>query len=376
MKKILIFTVTAGEGHNSIAKTIQTELLKHEEVEIKFVDVFKEFASQKKADFINKGYLLACKYMPNTYNMFFKSFQKRDPEKREKCPAQGTIKKETKFIEQAIDEYCPDAIICTHFYPAMAITNFRKTREIKAKVYTILFDYTVHPFWECAIGVDYMFTPTADFDELLIYKGYKKEQLIPLGLPVNEKFSKDVSKIDVLNELELKDMFTILIMFGGGGMGGTKTALKEVMKAEKPIQILIVNGKDEEGKLDIDKFLSKAKTVHNIKNYGFVNFVDKLMSVSDFIVGKCGGVSVNESLNKALPMILIKKLAQQEKDNKDFLLKNKCAIGISKKEPLKKIIKKITTDNQIQSELKENIKKISKPNAYKEIIDFIFNQMK
>ena len=115
MKKYLILTVTAGEGHNSIAKAIENELSKNPENIIEKVDIFKEFAKPSKVKFINDGYILACKHLPKLYNLFFRMYQKRNPNRRNTAPAQGTVKKETPKLLKLIEEKNPDVISCTHF---------------------------------------------------------------------------------------------------------------------------------------------------------------------------------------------------------------------------------------------------------------------
>ena len=96
MKKYLVLTVTAGEGHNSIAKALSSELSKNPDNKILQVDLFKRFASISKVKLIDSGYTMVCKFIPEIYNMVFRSLQKRKPEKRDSSIAQEVVKKETK----------------------------------------------------------------------------------------------------------------------------------------------------------------------------------------------------------------------------------------------------------------------------------------
>lgn len=371
MKKYLILTVTAGEGHNSIAKAIENELAKNENNVIEKVDIFKEFATPAKVKFINDGYILACKHLPKLYNMFFRMYQKRNPARRKTCPAQGTVRKETPRLLKLIEEKQPDVIICTHFYPATIITNLRKKYEINAKVVSILFDYTVHPFFECANGVDYMFTPDNSFNDILIKKGYQKDQLKDLGLPVKTEFSEFMDKNEAREKLGFeKDLPLVMIMLGGGGFGGADKMLKKLLKCKHKIQIAVVNGKDEESKKRIDTYLEKNKTQHIVKNYGFIDFVYTLMSASDVLVGKSGGVSVNESMNKNLPLALSNNLVAQEFDNMLYLTTHSACINLSKKYTLTKAIDDLCENPDKLEALKANIQKIKKPNATRDIVKF------
>ncbi|MBR2254611.1 MAG: hypothetical protein IJ856_02160 [Candidatus Methanomethylophilaceae archaeon] len=47
MKKLLIYTVTAGNGHNTVAKTIRDSLLEYypNEVDVKIIDMYDDYYS-------------------------------------------------------------------------------------------------------------------------------------------------------------------------------------------------------------------------------------------------------------------------------------------------------------------------------------------
>lgn len=373
MKKFLVLTVTAGEGHNSIAKALSSELSKNPENKILQVDLFKRFASISKVKLIDSGYTMVCRFIPEIYNMVFRSLQKLNPEKRDSSLAQGVVKRETKKLLKHIEQENPDVVICTHFFPAIILTNLRKEKKINPniKVVSILFDYTVHPFFECAIGVDYMITPDKMLHPLLIKKGYKPEQLIDYGLPVNTEFSKNLEKSTAREELGLDpNLFTIMVMLGGGGFGGTEKLVKKLLKCKTPIQILVVNGKDKESKKRIDKIISKDGIIHKVHNYGYVNFVSKLMSASDLFTGKSGGVSVNESLNRDLPMALTEHLVAQEYDNMLYLNRNNACIRLTHKYDLLDAVEELSKDSERLEELRKNIAKIKKPDATERITKF------
>lgn len=373
MKKYLVLTVTAGEGHNSIAKAISSELSKNPDNQIMQVDLFKRFASISKVKLIDSGYTMVCKFIPEIYNLIFRSLQKQKPEKRDSSIAQAVVKRETKKLLNHVIQEDPDVIICTHFFPAIILTNLRNEKKINSniKIVSILFDYTVHPFFECAIGVDYMITPDKILHPILIQKGYKSEQLIDYGLPVSTEFSKSLEKADARAELGLdQEMFTVMIMLGGGGFGGTEKLVRKLLKCETPIQILVVNGKDKESKKRIDKIISKEGIIHKVHNYGYVNFVSKLMSASDLFTGKSGGVSVNESLNRNLPMALTEKLVAQEYDNMVFLDRNNACIKLTRKYDLLDAVDELSRDKNRLKELRKNIDKIKKPDATERIAKF------
>lgn len=368
MMKYLILTVTAGEGHNSIAKALKNEISKNPENEVKVIDIFKKYSNSMKVSIINDGYVAAVKYAMPLYNMIFKMLQNLKPENRNKMAAQGTVSYESAKLLQDIYFYEPDVILSTHFYPAIIITNLRKKYPIPAKTFSIVTDYVCHPFWEGTIGIDYLIMPDEEFREQLLYKGFKNSQLLSYGLPVKNEFSEVVEKDFARKELGLdKNMFTVLVMFGGGGFGDSIKVLKKLFKVKFPIQIVIVNGKDKASQKRINTILKTKKTKHKIYNLGFINYVSMLMSACDVVCGKCGGITTNEALNKRLPMICTRKLAQQEVANAEFLQSHGAGMIYDSENKLEDIITNLAQNPQLIKDMVSNIDKIRKPNALKDL---------
>ena len=59
MKKILILTVTAGNGHNACAMAMKEKLEQLGDVEVKIVDILKEYSTPFNIWVADKGYNIA-----------------------------------------------------------------------------------------------------------------------------------------------------------------------------------------------------------------------------------------------------------------------------------------------------------------------------
>lgn len=368
MKRVLIFTVTAGNGHNSIANAIKEECEK-QGAKVKLVDLLHEYCDNKLFIWIQEGgYGLALTYFNSLYNAYFRYFQNVDPKKFYDSPVQPGLKKMHAKMLKAINEFKPDAIFCSHFMPCIMLTNLKRCYPVPAKVFTVLTDYVVCPFWECGTDIYKMTIPNESFIDKLVQKGFKKEQLVPYGLTVKEKFSEVLKKEDARNQLGLKnDVFTIFVMFGGGFWSGNLEIVKTLFTIKNiPLQIIVANGKNKHEKARIDK-LKVPKNITLI-NYGFANNVDIIMSASDVLVGKAGGISITEALNKKIPMICCKKLPQQEYENVAMLLKAGAAKQYKNKKQLVEYIKEMAQDPESMKMLVENIEKIRRPHATQKIV--------
>lgn len=370
MKRFLIFTVTAGNGHNSAANAVKEEL-ERQGAEVKVVDLLHEFCKNKAFIWVQaEGYGLACQYAHKLYNAFFRYYQKADPEKYYKSPVQSGIKQMYADVLKYINDFKPDAIFTSHFLPAVMITNLRKLYPLPAKTYSFVFDYAVCPFWEAATGIDHLLVPDESYIPYMESKGFKREQLLPYGLTVNEKFSKKFDKSEARKRLGLKDgVFTVLVMFGGGFWSGNYQIVNNIVKNIKgrELQIIVANGRDEKSKHKIDKI--KPPSSIKILNFGFSREVDILMSAADIIVGKAGGVSVTESLNKFLPMVCCKELPEQEAVNVKMLVKEGAALQYKSDRHLIKILTELLNNPEKLVNMRKNVARIRRPHATRRVAE-------
>ena len=187
MKKVLILTVTAGNGHNACARGMKNKLeeMAGEEVEVKVVDLLKAFSTKSDVWFADRGYTLAVSKCLPLYHLFYNYFKRKNPQKRWVGNTQATALSTVGGLLKELLSFKPDVVFCTHFYPAIAITDLRLVYDLPCKVVVTNLDYVNSPFWESAIGVDYFVIPNEDFIEESIEEGFKRAQLLPFGLPVD-----------------------------------------------------------------------------------------------------------------------------------------------------------------------------------------------
>lgn len=217
MKKILILTVTAGNGHNACARGMKNKLESLGGVEVKIVDLLKEFSTKLNVWVADKGYGIAVSKLLKLYNAFFRHFQKAKAENRYKCNSQPTVVSTLDGLMKEILDFQPDVIYSTHFYGGIAVTDLKLLYALPCTTVASALDYVNSPFWEAVVGVDYFVIPNEDFIDEFMAEGFRRDQLLPIGLPVDTRSLEGKDKKEARKELGLdEDVFTIMVMFGGG----------------------------------------------------------------------------------------------------------------------------------------------------------------
>ena len=328
--KTLILTVTAGYGHNSTAAAVKTAF-SQDENECKVVDICYE--NNKLIGFtIDKGYLASVRLAEYL----------------------------SKKYRDKILEYEPDVVVCTHVLAAMVIKPYILSGELNAKTFGILTDFTLHPYWEEATELDYIVIPSEKLADECIAKGYAPEQILSIGVPIQQKFSNVLSKAEARAQLGLMtDKPVITVMSGSMGYGGITETVRALDKINTCFQIIAVCGSAEK---ELKK-LEMARFRHKVLKLGFSDQVNVIMDASDCIITKPGGLSVSESLSRELPMILAHPIPGHEERNLRFIVDNGAAIEITEDFKVDEAVKAFLTDEALRASLVASASAIGKKNA-------------
>ena len=375
MKKILILSVTAGNAHNACAKCMKKKVEElDQDVEVKIIDVLKEFSTKGKFWIADSGYNIAVsKFLP-FYHFFYNHYKKMSPNKRWLGATQATALSCTGGLLKEILSYQPDVVYCTHFYPAIAMTDLKLAYNLPCKVIVSSLDYVNSPFWESAIGVDYFVVPNEDFIEESIEEGFKREQILPYGIPVDARTLEKMDRVEAREKLGLdKDLFTVMVMFGGGCWKGGMKIFKNILKSleGKPAQVIMINGRNEKD----FKLIEKMTFPEGIKvvNVGFTYEIPLYLAACDLVVNKCGGASVTEMVNVGRPMLVTKKIPTQELYNLEYMKSKGVAYSFKNRKEIKMHLDKLYDDKNLRKSMEEktiSLRKEGNENVAKLILSF------
>ena len=136
--KVLILTVSAGEGHNSMSRAISNYLKDtYNDVEIKQVDLYKDgekTRKKKRANWmVNDGYFTLVKYAIKFANSNFERLKVRNINKKATTLRGNFIKPAFADIEKVVDEFKPDAVFCAHTFAGIIMTDLRKATKTQRK---------------------------------------------------------------------------------------------------------------------------------------------------------------------------------------------------------------------------------------------------
>ena len=124
-------------------------------------------------------------------------------------------------------------------------------------------------------------------------------------------------------------------------------------------------------KTEFEKIVEENNKQNSIKVLAFTDKVPELMSISDLVISKPGGLTTSESLASNLPMIIINPIPGQEEENAEFLESKGTGIWLRKNDSSREVLKNIIDDSEKLSKMKKNTALLAKKHSTENICKII-----
>lgn len=373
MKKIMIFYSSYGGGHLSAARAIKEFIENnYNDVEIQMIDCI-EYVNKTLNKVTTKAYSDMAKIAPKAWGFIYKTSESgivgRFSIDINKLMA---IK-----LNKLLREFQPSYVISTHPFSSFMCAYLKKKGKCNFHLSTVMTDFAPHDQWLMYPDfVNLFFVAHDGMKNDLVSKGIDKNKIYVSGIPLSDRFLKQYNKENILNELNFKANIKTVLFFGGGKMGLGKSRTLEILKilaSDFPnSQIIAISGKNKEMYENFNEIVINNNRENSIKVLEFSEQIPELMSISDIVITKPGGLTTTESLASNLPMIIINPIPGQEEENAEFLENNEVGIWLKKNDNIKEKLKDILSNSKELDRMKENTRKLAKPHSTENICKTIF----
>lgn len=314
--RVLLLSANTGGGHNSAASAIQSEL------ESKGATCFLRdalaFVSEIHSDIVSNGHSYIYRYMPQLFGVGYRYEEKHPPRFIYDQMALGA-----KRFADYLNDNPVDAIISTHIFGSMLVTEARAKHHIKTPHYLVVTDYTVYPGSDM-VDVAKFFIPAEALCETYADNGIHQNRVIASGIPIQPTFLNLSEKKAARQKLHLPTEGKIILLFSGSiGCGRLDRIAPELEKQlPQDAVLVIICGHNI-------KLAQKLRTVCGEQTVvvGFTSRVAEYMAAADLCISKPGGLSITEMMVAQLPMVLMLSVPGCETRNLDFFVSNHAAVG-------------------------------------------------
>lgn len=281
--------------------------------------------------------------------------------------------------KKLIKDFDPDVVIGTGGFVSGPVLY----SAAKNKKYCVFHEQNSYPGITNRILSNYVDKYFVTYNESIQY--FKKQgNAIVTGNPIRNRFEElDKKKDEDYAFFDLDPKKKVVFSFGGSNgskaINDTILTIKEKINANSAIQWIHVTGKN-----NYDNFLKTiGSTGDNIKLYPYMNDMDKAYNITDLIITSSGAITLAEISFCGLASILIPKgytTENHQEFNARVYEKNGAAKVLLEKDLdgniLYNLIEEIISDDKIIVEMKKASKGLAKPNAAKDIVDRIYEEIR
>lgn len=302
VKAVCIY-VDGGKGHYVPAKAVSEELAELG-VETRLEEFF-DYLDIRWIGRINKFFWRTMLRMPRLEQHISKH-NDSDSNGME-LGIKFAIKHCMRMLDANFDEFQPDLIFTTHPYAGTIISEMLFSAGIEIPVYYFATDVFSAPVASICPRLRKFLISTEEGRARVIKMGQNPETVVLSPFPLQREVAESpkLSKTDARKKLGLdENLFTVQLNLGGEGLGSL-SLLSALLKADTPVQVVILGGFDESMKKRIKGIAENARNRESkVHAPGFVKNVSEYLAASDIVAGRAGINTIVEAMYAHRPFLI------------------------------------------------------------------------
>ncbi len=372
--RALILSISKGSGHQHAAKAIEEAFHQnHSSVETLNHNFFELVSRPRVEETVSKIYFSILRYTPKIWGYIYDN--KRVFQRTARIRNKISLKTSIKFKE-IVEKTIPSVIICTQALPCEVSSTFKNYYRNTIPLVAVVTDFVAHAYWVHP-EVDLYIVPTQKTKEGLVNQGISPEKIKILGIPINATFEirlTEQEKKAVIKKIGLNETLPIVMLMGGcQGFIPMSRLVKLIHRCKTSCQIIAVTGLNHKMRRELT--LLKAGMKNPMVVYGYVNNIHELMSVSDLLITKSGGMTSSEALVKQLPMVMIHALPGQEEKNSHFLADAGVALRLESEKEIVPTIDRLLSNRNLLSQFQLNMDELVIHHSAQRIVDEVMGML-
>jgi len=367
-RKFILLYLKTGGGHLAPAKSLVSQLnKKYPGIDTLLVDGFEKAPRILKA-VIEGGYRSLQYKAKWIYELLYAMNKLKFVAHIDAWIISFFIK---KHLAGLLARENPEKIILFHFFLIEPVYKAASVIKPEIKIITVVTDpFTAHPLWFLNKEQNFIVFSRQLKNDCIGY-GINESSIKVFPFIVDEKFSKTLSaeeKQKVKDKYSIKQDRNVLLILGGGdGIPKGKRILKILLDNYRDTEILIICGKNE-SLFNRAAQIKESGNYSNLHIFGYINFVYELINISDVVITKCGASTFMEIIISGKIPVITSYIWEQEKGNKDFVVRNEMGVYVKKIRDLHKVLDNVLSKKEVYE---RNIENAGIRNGAEEVADFL-----
>ncbi|TCM99413.1 processive 1,2-diacylglycerol beta-glucosyltransferase [Paenibacillus sp. BK033] len=308
--KIMIIYASFGDGHIKAARALLESFTALGYNNIQLIDLL-ELTHPRINSASRWLYLKSSSYAPKGYGWFY-TLTNSTKQSRVSNHIYHSFGKK-KMLEEWNSEK-PELII--HTFPYLTADELKFQSGQGVPTLTVITDYVLHSRWlhentsHYCVGSD-------TIKAQMLAAGVPEHKISVTGIPVHSKFFDKEDKAAICDIWGFEpDRSRVLLMAGAYGVQRSLKLMISTVREVTTSDLIVVCGKNKKLRKRLEREYYNEKRIHVI---GYTDKVHELMTISDCLISKAGGITLTEALVKNLPTIVFQPIPGQEEGNAQFL---------------------------------------------------------
>ncbi|MFH1857634.1 MAG: glycosyltransferase [Candidatus Omnitrophota bacterium] len=368
--KVIVVYASSGAGHQKAAEAISKTLQERPGLQVQLIDSLDYTAPFFRYSY-PRVYLFLVRYLPSVWGFFYDGLNVAliGPPLRALRRLLNAVN--GRGLEKFFLSEKPDIIVSTHFFASEVASAMKRSGKLQSCLVTIVTDFVVHSVWITSETDGYT-VASRDTRDSLMRRRVPEEKIAMTGIPVNPVFEKEENRLLLAEKLGIApDKFTVLIASGGFGVGPIEQLVNHLSQNER-LQLLVVCGHNRS--LYERLQAETASLRERVILYEFVNNIHELMSVSDCMVSKSGGLTMSEALAKQLPAFILYPIPGQEMGNRDILVRHQAALAVRNIRDLEGYFQDLGKLQEMLAKVRREIQQFREQHSAHRIADYVLSK--
>ena len=219
-----------------------------------------------------------------------------------------------RFGKLGLGDY--DLVAATQYNALEVASDWKTNTGRSLPLACVITDYDIYPLW-ARRAADLFLVAHEDLAAPLERLGVSRGRIRAPGIPVAPAFHEPQDPLRTRAGLGLREDRPVALVFGGGvGAGPMESCIRSALDA-RGWQVVAVCGRNEGLRRRLVPLAQEEPA--RLRVLGYRGDVAALMSASDVVITKGGGLSLTEALYTGARVVAMPSLPGQERANIDFM---------------------------------------------------------
>lgn len=368
-RRVLLLSVSAGAGHGRAAEALAAVAAAEFGAQAQHWDVM-DYVPAAFRKLYTDFYLRLVDKFPALWAQLYRITDETPPEATTARLRRAVERLNARRLQQAIADYAPDVIICTHFLPAELLARAQQRGRLSCPVHVQVTDFDLHALWVVPDLAGY-FAASEEVAARMRARGLPAQRIHVSGIPIMPAFAQPLDRAACTAEAGLDPQRPVLLLMGGGaGVGALDEAAAGLLALAEDFQLVALAGRNEAMLARLHELA--ARHPGRLFPQGFTRTIERLMACADVAISKPGGLTTSECLALGLPMIVFAPIPGQEERNCDYLLENGAGLKAVDATALEYRVRALLADPARLAAMRVNACRLSRPRAAHAVLRQVF----